>query len=458
MIQPFTELQKNQSQPSMLPVHCNEPSGKKGTGFNEILSRELAPPERHMHRSPELIETPREEPQRASARLDRPEEIQRKHDDPRRESNSTIEKTDSREKPKESTTAVHEKKHGNEEQDKKTKKNDEGSVASGLKALSSEINARAAEALEKKQTTDDKTRLIEDIEGAMAALMGEEKVSPEALRSLIEKAEKLLEGIDDKKARNGGRELLERLKNLLKDNGGKEEKSNPKLKDTLKEFSGLLEDTLKPALKRLARKNTASSGHGDTALVQDKPEDTSAIFQNKTFNSEQGNDRGREGFNSQNFQTHIKNASMKGAALETATTARRSFQQQFNEIVQRAQVVVRDSRNGSFNMKLYPRQLGSVTVNLGLEQGVLTGRFLVESGDAKNLLLENLDAVREHLEEAGVEVGEFEVNVRDQHQAHSDRDDLPEAAFKQGTDLKEEHSQYDISAAPVHNGAINVVI
>lgn len=457
MIQPFTELQKNQSQPSMLPVRFNEPSAKKGTGFDEILSRELAPPEGHMHKSPELIMTHREEGQRASVQLDRPEEIQRKHDEPRRENRKATERTDSREKPKESTAAAHEKINDHEEHNKKTEKNDEGSVTSGLKSLSSELNARAAKALEKKQAGDTKTELIEDIEGTIAALMGEEKISPEALRSLIEKTEKLLEGIDDKKARNGGRELLAKLKNLLKNNGDKEEVSLPKLKEALKDFSALLEDTVKPRLKRLARKNSASSGHGDTALVQEKPEDTSALFQNKTFNSEQGSDRGREGFNNENFQTNIKNASMKGAAAKT-TTAQRSFQQQFNEIVQRAQVVVKDSRNGAFNMKLYPRQLGSVTVNLGLEQGVLTGRFLVESGDAKNLLMENLDAVREHLEEAGVEVGAFEVNVRDQHQAHSDRDDLPEAAFKQGADLKEEHAQYDISAAPVHNGAINVVI
>ena len=458
MIQSFTELQKNQSQPSMLPVRFNEPSSKKGTGFSEILSRELAPPEGHMQKSPELIMTPREEPQRASVQLDRPEEIERKHDEPRRESRSITEKTDSREKPKESTTAAHKKNTDDEEQNKKTEKNDEGSIATGLKSLSSELNARAAQALEKKQAGDTKTDLTEDIEGTIAALMGEEKISPEALRSLIKKAEELLEGIDEKKTRNGGRELLARLKNLLKDNVGKEEISLPKLKETLKEFSALLEDTVKPGLKKTARKTSASSSHGDTALVQDKPEDTSALFQNKTFNSEQGNDRGREGFNSQDFQTNIKNASMKGAASNTQGKASRNFQQQFNEIVQRAQVVVKDSRNGVFNMKLYPRQLGSVTVNLGLEQGILNGRFLVESGDAKNLLMENLETVRQHLKEAGVEVGAFEVNVRDQHHAHSDRDDQPHAAFRQGADMTEEYLQYDISAAPVHNGAINVII
>lgn len=235
-------------------------------------------------------------------------------------------------------------------------------------------------------------------------------------------------------------------------------KKLPQIKETLKEFAGLIKEHAKPAAKNRIHVENRPGTTPEAAPVTEKSETATSAFQMKDFSSEQGSDNSRENQANSFLNNSIKANSLKGGTAESATAPKRNFQQQFNEIVQNARIVVRDSRNGVFNLRLYPRQLGSVTVNLGLEQGILNGRFLVENNEARDLLMENLNSVKEHLEEAGIDIGEFQVNVRDQHQSKPGEDDFPAYAFNSGNMMKEEQASYDISAATVHDGAINVII
>jgi flagellar hook-length control protein FliK len=108
-------------------------------------------------------------------------------------------------------------------------------------------------------------------------------------------------------------------------------------------------------------------------------------------------------------------------------------------------------------MRLYPETLGRVNVHLGLEQGTITGRFLVETAEARQVLVEHLADIRDRLSESGISVGEFQVNVRgeERHARQSERDvprmPLPGVTVEAGG-IYEQHS------IRLHDGYIDVTI
>ncbi len=133
------------------------------------------------------------------------------------------------------------------------------------------------------------------------------------------------------------------------------------------------------------------------------------------------------------------------------------FGEQLQQVMENAKVFIRDSRNGSFSLQMHPESLGKVNVSLGLDHGVLSGRFLVESNEARDLLLENIDQLKEKLAEAGVSVGEFNVNVRD-HREHRFDEREQETEFIHRGMPREAGAGYDAPARFSHDGAIDMVI
>jgi flagellar hook-length control protein FliK len=144
-------------------------------------------------------------------------------------------------------------------------------------------------------------------------------------------------------------------------------------------------------------------------------------------------------------------------ALQTAEAQRAPLgNEQFEALINNARIVVRDSRNGSFTMNLYPETLGRVNVNLGLEDGVIVGRFLVDSREAREAMMENLESVRQQLQEAGIQVGGFQVNVRGERERLVR--ELQEASLHpaRGTAAEAQHD-YEIHAYRRHDGALDVI-
>ena len=137
------------------------------------------------------------------------------------------------------------------------------------------------------------------------------------------------------------------------------------------------------------------------------------------------------------------------------------FRQSLQEVIDRARITVRDSNNGTFTVKLFPKELGSVNVNLLMENGVVSGRFLVDNDEAKNQLLDNLATLKEGLAEAGISVGEFSVNVsRDGRFTYENGEGDDGARLKIPKDESAAAvSVYDNNtASSSHDGHINMVI
>ncbi|HSV95711.1 MAG TPA: flagellar hook-length control protein FliK [Spirochaetota bacterium] len=133
------------------------------------------------------------------------------------------------------------------------------------------------------------------------------------------------------------------------------------------------------------------------------------------------------------------------------------FEEQLQSLVRNARVVVQDAKNGSFQMRLYPESLGRVNVSLGLEQGTITGRFLVETVEARQALVGQLEDIRQRLAESGISVGEFQVNVRgdERYARQSSRDYLPPPLS--GTPV-EANGRYELQSVRHHDGFIDVTI
>ncbi len=137
------------------------------------------------------------------------------------------------------------------------------------------------------------------------------------------------------------------------------------------------------------------------------------------------------------------------------------FRQSLQEIIDKAKISVRDSNNATFSVRLFPKDLGSVNVNLMMENGIVSGRFLVDSDEAKNLLMNNLGELREQLAEAGIQLGEFNVNVNQGGERFAGKEKEDENIRSLNPSNSESEAamiKYDYNSSAAHNGHINMVI
>ncbi|QDU55315.1 flagellar hook-length control protein FliK [Aeoliella mucimassa] len=75
-----------------------------------------------------------------------------------------------------------------------------------------------------------------------------------------------------------------------------------------------------------------------------------------------------------------------------------------------------ESRGGTIQLRLSPPELGAMRIELDLQQGVMTAKLETETAAAKNVLLDNLPALRERLAAQEIRIDKFEVNVQQQSQ------------------------------------------
>jgi flagellar hook-length control protein FliK len=68
---------------------------------------------------------------------------------------------------------------------------------------------------------------------------------------------------------------------------------------------------------------------------------------------------------------------------------------------------------GEVRLRLSPPELGSLRVEVTVRDGVMSARLEAETASARNVLLDNLPALRERLAEQNIKVERFDVDVRD---------------------------------------------
>ncbi|MEE9603759.1 MAG: flagellar hook-length control protein FliK, partial [Thermoguttaceae bacterium] len=70
-------------------------------------------------------------------------------------------------------------------------------------------------------------------------------------------------------------------------------------------------------------------------------------------------------------------------------------------------------RGGNVRLRLSPPELGSLRLDISVRNGAMTAKVEAETATARNLLLDNLPALRERLAEQNIKVEQFDVSLSD---------------------------------------------
>lgn len=257
-----------------------------------------------------------------------------------------------------------------------------------------------------KKSLDKMASLIDSFAGKMQAAKGEHLAG--TMAGIKDLMKKMKPGDDKNQARR---------------NGDAAEASAPAVKNLLAKMESLLE-----------------GAKGDST-------------QQRSGSSDQGNNTGF------NFSAVKSDMSARQADAAAVSPKNSLFRENLESIIQNAKVVVRDGRNGSFSVRLHPEELGTVSINLKLHEGVVQGSFLVETREARDIIAANLDNIKQQLSEAGITVGEFHVNVNDERgRMLHDRNDDRIAVSTPAEKSVEIESEYIANTIPYHNGRIDLVI
>ncbi len=135
--------------------------------------------------------------------------------------------------------------------------------------------------------------------------------------------------------------------------------------------------------------------------------------------------RDKSSQSSSNFQSLLERSTVSGTrAAEQPehlnTNSGRVDTSRFINRVARA-FDTADQRGGIVHLRLSPPELGAMKIELNVQQGGLTATLETETVAAKNVLLDNLPALRERLAAQDIRVDKFEVDVR-QHDSNGQPD------------------------------------
>ena len=100
---------------------------------------------------------------------------------------------------------------------------------------------------------------------------------------------------------------------------------------------------------------------------------------------------------------------------ETPTVDRARFVQRVGGAIRSAQ-----QRDGQIQLRLSPPELGTLRIQIVLNEGVLTAHLETETAAARAVLLDNLPALRERLAEQDIRIEKFDVDVGREGQQQTD--------------------------------------
>lgn len=100
---------------------------------------------------------------------------------------------------------------------------------------------------------------------------------------------------------------------------------------------------------------------------------------------------------------------------------------QMSEVMTRAQVLVTDNQNAQFSVKLYPRELGRMEIDLKLVDGEIKGKIVVESEEVKNEMQNFLQNRDNGSAGHDVDLNRIDIEVRSGNQNAQNPERTPDA-------------------------------
>lgn len=126
-------------------------------------------------------------------------------------------------------------------------------------------------------------------------------------------------------------------------------------------------------------------------------------------------------------------------AQATETLARRLNGDLGDAVVRQAKVMLQGADRAEVRLVIRPPELGRVRIRLQMENGHIAGRILVDNGNVREVVEQNLGALQRAFEEAGLEMGELEVSTGDARDNSAD-----ERAESGGTRGRSERSTAEV--------------
>jgi flagellar hook-length control protein FliK len=111
----------------------------------------------------------------------------------------------------------------------------------------------------------------------------------------------------------------------------------------------------------------------------------------------------------------------------------------YGEIVRNARIMLREGGNGELRLNLSPKELGSVRVQLQLQDSHIAGRIIVENSTVREVFEQNLDQLQRAFQSQGLETGRLEVAV-EQRGDGRERRGRGETGRGDGARIFEEHT------------------
>ena len=135
------------------------------------------------------------------------------------------------------------------------------------------------------------------------------------------------------------------------------------------------------------------------------------------------------------------------------------------EVVRHTNILVRDG-GGEIRLVLRPESLGSVRINISIENGSLEGRIIVENASVREVIENNLSALRNALRQEGFDDPALDVSVGDRG-AGGQRRDSSAASGRPDADGKNDANYRSDAVADFDHGygldshdalAVNLVV
>ena len=111
-----------------------------------------------------------------------------------------------------------------------------------------------------------------------------------------------------------------------------------------------------------------------------------------------------------NTQTQVRNS--RFSKLLQNPSFKGQLNEQFQSMLHRARILIKDQKNVFLSTNLHPKELGTVSLKLSMMDGHLNGLFTVENETVQTLIAEKIDKILSELRKDGYQVTSFDVDVR----------------------------------------------
>ncbi|MBP7902070.1 MAG: flagellar hook-length control protein FliK [Spirochaetes bacterium] len=202
-----------------------------------------------------------------------------------------------------------------------------------------------------------------------------------------------------------------------------------------------------------AAENSASaeiSKKNDINLNIKIGEETQTVSNVSSANKKETNDG--------NFFSFDKNSSNirndREFKAEINTASKTPFADQLKDIINNSRINVRNDKNADITIKMNPENLGDMRVKMEMENGIIKANFTVATEEAKELLLQNIEELKNSLSSGGISIGEMKVSVKNENNGEN-RNFVPEKNII--PDVKESTAVYSAEAMQ-YDGHLNLVV